>query len=54
MAQLQVNKEARNEVIILPVHYGEDETETEARKRNGADHRSDISDSEEDEEDETV
>lgn len=33
---IQVNKEARNQVIILPVHYGEDKSEKpEEHRHNG-------------------
>uniref|UniRef100_A0A7I4Y5S1 WD_REPEATS_REGION domain-containing protein n=1 Tax=Haemonchus contortus TaxID=6289 RepID=A0A7I4Y5S1_HAECO len=49
-----VDKEARNQVIVLPVHYGQENGEEETRLRNTTDVRAEMTDSEEDEEDEGV
>ncbi|RCN43551.1 hypothetical protein ANCCAN_10450 [Ancylostoma caninum] len=40
-----VEKEARNQVIVLPVHYGDDKKDEESRIRNGDESTANMSDS---------
>ncbi|EYC31028.1 hypothetical protein Y032_0004g1912 [Ancylostoma ceylanicum] len=44
-----VEKEARNQVIVLPVHYGDDKKDDESRIRNGDESTADMNDSDDEE-----